>query len=147
MQVAGLGSYRDNFRKILHLDDNPIRSRRFAIGVSSASRLSGFIWHWPSPSLSSRLNKGTAVAVLVVLPWFIPLVLSLSYILGRFMLGQDWSSAVPPSSEMDPPGASCPCCSDAASQAQRLTLIFSCGRPSKCGGGKASAGHFDLRRK
>jgi uncharacterized protein len=92
MWDVGLGKYKLDFRKILHLDDEPHKiAGGFAIGVfvSFSPFYGAHMVLALALAFLFRLNKGTALAgTWVVLPWFIPLVLSLSYLLGRFMLGQ-----------------------------------------------------------
>lgn len=81
-----------DLRKLLHLDDEPHKiAGGFAVGV-----FIGFSPFYGVHMLLAlalaflfRLNKGAAVAgTWVVLPWFAPLVLSVGYLLGRFLMGE-----------------------------------------------------------
>jgi uncharacterized protein (DUF2062 family) len=83
---------RISFQKILHLDDEPYKiAGGFAVGVfiSFSPFYGAHLLLALGLAFLFRLNKvAAAVGTLVVLPWFAPLVLGVSYLLGRFLLGQ-----------------------------------------------------------
>jgi hypothetical protein len=83
---------RISFQKILHLDDEPYKiAGGFAVGVfiSFSPFYGAHLLLTLGLAFLFRLNKvAAAVGTLVVLPWFAPLTLGFSYLLGRFLLGQ-----------------------------------------------------------
>ncbi|MDH7500823.1 MAG: DUF2062 domain-containing protein [candidate division NC10 bacterium] len=83
---------RLNFRDLLHLDDQPHKiAGGLAVGV-----FIGFSPFYGAHMILAvllaflfRLNKVAAIAgTWVVLPWFVPFVLSFAYLLGRFLMGK-----------------------------------------------------------
>ncbi len=86
---------RISFQKILHLDDEPHKiAGGFAAGVfiSFSPFYGAHLLLALGVAYLLRLNKAAAVVgTFVVLPWFAPLVLGFSYLLGRFLLGQGFS--------------------------------------------------------
>jgi len=83
---------RLNFRGILHLDDEP---HKIAGGIALGVFI-GFSPFYGAHMVLAvllaflfRLNKVAAIAgTWVVLPWFVPFVLSFAYLLGRFLMGK-----------------------------------------------------------
>jgi uncharacterized protein (DUF2062 family) len=105
MQETVPGKRRIAFLKILHLDDEPYKiAGGFAVGVFiSFSPLYGaHMLLALGLAFLFRLNKAAAAAgTWVVLPWFAPLVLGFSYLLGRFLMGQGFSFPSNPSLERE----------------------------------------------
>lgn len=93
-EIAG-GKRRIEFRKIFHLDDEPYKiAAGFAVGVfiSFSPFYGAHMLLALGLAFLFRLNKAAAAAgAFVVLPWFAPLVLGFSYLLGRFLMGQGFS--------------------------------------------------------
>jgi len=132
---TGRGMRRISFQKILHLDDEPYKiAGGFAVGVFiSFSPLYGaHLLLALGLAFLFRLNKvAAAVGTLVVLPWFAPLVLGFSYLLGRFLMGQGFS--FPPN----------PCFEREWILGNSLPLLFGC---TLMGAIAAAFAYFFLKR-